>query len=141
MANILVPIHADQDAQWIIRYLLKLHQRERIRVHLLNVQPRYTGHVGLFFSRQMLAAFQQEDAERSLASMRKLLDAAGIPYNAHFTIGSAVDEIAKFAKNCHCPQIVIGPTQENWFKELFFSSLSHRVDALMRHADPRCEVL
>ena len=141
MSNILVPIHVDQDAQWVTRYLLKLHQRERIRVHLLSVQPRYTGHVGLFFSNKTLKEFQREDAEQSLRSMRSLLESAGIPYNTHFTVGSAVDEIAKFAKECCCPQIVIGPTQESWLKELLFGSLSRRVEVLMRHTEMRCEVL
>lgn len=142
MANILVPVHTGQDAQWIARYLLKLHQRERIRVHLLTIQPTYSGVVGLFFSQNDMSAFRREDADRAFAGLRELLVSSGIPFNTHSVIGKAVEEITKFAKEHYCPQIVIGPTTESWLKELLFGSLTRRVEALMRTtSDKPCEVL
>lgn len=142
MANILVPVHSGQDAKWIARYLLKLHQRERIRVHLLTIQPNYSGVVGLFFSRNEIRAFRREDADRAFAALAELLGSSGIPYNTHSVIGKTVEEITKFATEHHCPQIVIGPTKESWLKEVLFGSLTRRVEALMRTtSDKPCEVL
>lgn len=142
MANILVPVHAGQDAQWVARYLLKLHQRERIRVHLLAIQPRYSGVISMFFSRNEIHEFRREDAGYAFAALGELLGASGIPYNTHCVVGKTVEEITKFAKEHHCPQIVIGPTNESWFKELLFGSLTRRVEALMRTtSDKPCEVL
>ncbi len=142
MANILVPVHAGQDAQWISHYLLKLHQRERIRVHLLTVQPRYSGIVGLFFSHKEIKEFRREDADLAFGTLRDLLQSSGIPYNTHSVTGKTVEEITKFAREHHCPQIVIGPTSESWLKELLFGSLTRRVEALMRTtSDKPCEVL
>ena len=142
MANILVPVHPGQDTQWVARYLAKLHQRERIRVHLLTVRPQYTGLVGLFFSCADLIEFNRQDGEDALRPMRLVLDATGIPYNTHHVSGRTVDEIAKFAKEHHCPQIVIGPARSHWFNELLFGSLTRRVEAMMRtSSDKACEVL
>jgi nucleotide-binding universal stress UspA family protein len=142
MANILVPVHVGQDTQWVARYLLKLHQRERIRVHLLTIQPRYSGVVGMFFSRIEIREFRREDADRAFAALGELLRSLGIPYNTHSVIGKTVEEITKFAQEHHCPQIVIGPTNENWIKELLFGSLTRRVESLMRStSDKPCEVL
>jgi len=142
MANILVPVHAGQDTQWVARHLVKLHQRERIRVHLLTVRPQYSGLVGLFFSCADLIEFNRKDGDDALQPMRLALDATGIPYNTHHVSGSTVDEITKFAKEHYCPQIVIGPAGAHWFEELFFNSLTRRVATMMRaSSDKPCEVL
>ena len=142
MANILVPVHTGQDTQWVARHLVKLHQRERIRVHLLTIRPKYTGLVGLFFSCADLIEFNRQDGDDALQPMRLALDATGIPYNTHHIIGRTVDEIAKFARENHCPQIGIGPVGVHWIIELFFGSLTRRVDAMMRtNSDKPCEVL
>jgi nucleotide-binding universal stress UspA family protein len=142
MANILVPVHAGQDTQWVARHLVKLHQRERIRVHLLTVRPQYSGLVGLFFSCADLIEFNRKDGDDALQPMRLALDATGVPYNTHRAIGSTVDEITKFAKENYCPQIVIGPAGAHWFKALFVNSLTRRVAAMMRaSSDKACEVL
>ncbi|MBZ1349693.1 universal stress protein [Alcaligenaceae bacterium LF4-65] len=142
MANILVPVHPGQDTQWVARYLAKLHQRERIRVHLLTIRPKYTGLVGLFFSCADLIEFNRKDGDDALQPMRLVLDATGIPYNTHQVNGRTVDEIAKFAKENYCPQIVIGPARSHWVNELLFGSLTRRVEAMMRiSSDKPCEVL
>ena len=142
MANILVPVHPGQDTQWVARYLAKLHQRERIRVHLLTIRPKYTGLVGLFFSCTDLIEFNRKDGDDALQPMRLVLDATGIPYTTHHVNGRTVDEIAKFAKENYCPQIVIGPARSHWINELLFGSLTRRVEAMMRiSSDKPCEVL
>jgi nucleotide-binding universal stress UspA family protein len=142
MANILVPVHPGQDTQWVAHYLAKLHQRERIRVHLLTIRPKYTGLVGLFFSCTDLIEFNRKDGDDALQPMRLVLDATGIPYNTHHVNGRTVDEIAKFAKENYCPQIVIGPARSHWINELLFGSLTRRVEAMMRiSSDKPCEVL
>ena len=142
MANILVPVHAGQDAQWVNRYLLKLHQHERFRVHLLSVQPHYPGTVGLFFSQQEIWEFHREDGEKALAPMRRLLDTSGISYNAHCVVGDTVEEITKFARELHCPQIVIGRTRRNNLLDSIMGSLAQRVKALMSStSESSCQVV
>ena len=141
MANILVPIQEGQDVTWLVNYLFKIHQHESIRVHLLSVQPRYTGLVRLFFSAHDIAVFMAEDANTSLKPMKQGLARSNIPYNSHVRTGDKATEIVKFAKELYCPQIILGPTAGNRIVDLIFGTLTGRVESLMRLADNRCEVL
>lgn len=141
MPNILAPVRPDRDMDWAVNFLVKLHQRERIRVHLLSVQPPYNGHVRMFFSESQIRAIHEEDAEVELAPMRKALDAAGVPYNTHVAVGNVAEEIARFAQDHHCPQIVMGPVRGTGVSEMIMGSLSRQVEHLMRLAGKTCEVL
>jgi nucleotide-binding universal stress UspA family protein len=139
--NILAPVRPDRDTDWAVGFLIKLHQRERIRVHLLSVQPPLNGHVRMFFNQDQLSAFHQEDAEKELEPMRRALDAAGVPYNMHVVVGYLAEEIAKFAQEHHCPQIVMGPMKGSGLSELILGSLTRQVEHLMRISGKTCEVL
>lgn len=141
MANILVPVLQEQDVAWTIGHLKTLHQLERIRVHLLSVQPRYSGLVRFFFSKQDLDAFCQEDALHELLPMKSALESLNIPYNCHIRVGSKAQEIVSFAREIHCPQIVIGPTSGSKMERALFGTLNRRVASLIHVAGRRCEVL
>ncbi|CAN1562217.1 USP_Like domain containing protein [Burkholderiaceae bacterium] len=141
MANILVPMQEGQDVTWLVNHLQKIHQREAVRVHLLSVQPRYTSLVRLFFTVRDLNSFKDEDANLSLAPMRRALDLTNITYNCHVRTGDKATEIVKFAKELFCPQIILGPTTGNWIFDLLFGSLTTRVESMIRLADSRCKVL
>jgi len=139
--NILAPVRADRDTDWAIGFLIKLHQRERIRVHLLSVQQPFNGHVRMFFTEAQVRAFHEEDAEKELEPMRRALDAAGVPYNTHVVLGYSAEEIARFAQEHHCPQIVMGPVKGGGLSEMILGSLTRQVEHLMRLSGKTCEVL
>ena len=141
MPNILVPVRTDRDTDWVANFLIKLHQRERIRVHLLSVQPPFTGHVRMFFAEAEIRAFRWEDAQREFAPIRRALDAAGVPYNTHLVVGYLAEEIARFAQALHSPQIVMGPPKGRGLSELVLGSLTRQVEQLMRVSGNACEVL
>jgi len=144
MPNILALVRPERDIDWTVRFLIKLHQRERVRVHLLSVQPPYYGHVRMFFSEAQIRAFHVEDSERELAPVRKALDLAGVSYNVHLRVGNTASTIADFAREYHCPQIVMGPPRNTWgtgFSELILGSLTREVESLMQSYGRSCEVL
>jgi nucleotide-binding universal stress UspA family protein len=139
--NILAPIRPDHDIEWATRFLIKLHERERVRVHLLSVQPSYYGHVRLFFSAAQIRKFHEEDCERELAPVRRALDVAGVPYNVHVRVGSAAEVIAQFAREYHCPQIVMGPARKVGIAELILGTLTREVEHLMQAHGRSCEIV
>lgn len=141
MTNVLAPVRPDRDTDWAVSFLVKLHQRERMLVHLLSVQVPYNGHVRMFFSPGQVRAFQREDAERELEPMRRALQAAGVPYACHVVVGRVAEEIAKFAQEHACHQIVMGPVRGRPLSGLILGSLTHQVEHLMRMAGQTCEVL
>lgn len=141
MSNILAPVRPDRDTDWVAGFLIKMHQRERIRVHLLSVRSPFNGHVRMFFDEPQIRAFHQEDAESELAPVRRALDAAGVPYDAHVAVGYAAEEIVRFAHKHHCPQIVIGPPKGNGLSDLVLGSLTRQIEHMMRLTGEACEVL
>lgn len=141
MANILVPVQMDQDVSWTVNHLKTLHEADRIRVHLLSIQPMYTGLVRFFFSKQDLDNFCKEDALQELLPMKTALDKLNIPYNCHIRVGSKAQEIVSFAKDIHCPQIVIGPATGGKMERALFGTLNRRVASLIEMTGRRCEVL
>ena len=141
MPNILVPVRPDRDTDWVVDFLIKLHRRERIRVHLLSVQPPINGHVRMYFSESEIRTYWKEEAEREFAPIRRALDAAGVPYNTHRVVGYVAEEIARFAQDLHSPQIVMGPPRGRGFSELVLGSLARQVEQLMQVSGRTCEVL
>lgn len=141
MPNILAPVRPDRDTDWIADFLIKLHQRERIRAHLLSVQTPLNGHVRMYFAEAEIRAYWKEEAEREFAPIRRTLDAAGVPYNTHLVVGYLAEEIARFAQTLHCPQIVMGPPRGRGLSELVLGSLTRQVEQLMRVSGRTCEVL
>lgn len=141
VANILAPVLPGRDIEWTARFLDQLHRRDRIRVHLLSVQPSYNGHVRQYFSHAQIRDIQEQDASTESAPLRRELDRLGVPYNTHMVIGHAAEEIARFAQGHRCPRIVIGPMLGSALTELVLGSLSRQVELLMRQSGRLCEVL
>jgi nucleotide-binding universal stress UspA family protein len=139
--KILFPVVGDRDPSWGVEFLQRLQQREPVQVELLSVQQPYTGHVRMFFDKDQVFTFHKEDAERELAPVRRALDAAGIPYRSHMTIGYGAEAIAQFAQEHKVAQVVLGPPRGRGFSELVLGSLTRQVRQLLQSAGAPCEVL
>ena len=141
MTDILAFVRSDRDADWVARSLIRLHQREDIRVHLLSVRPPFNGHVRMFFDEEQIHAFHLEDAQSELAPLRVALGAAGVPYDSHMAVGYAAEEIVKFAQSHHCDRVIVGPPKGNGVSKLVLGSLTRQVEHMMQLAGTACEVV
>lgn len=141
MTEILAFVRSDRDADWVARSLIRLHQREDIRVHLLSVRPPFNGHVRMFFDEEQIHAFHLEDAQSELAPLRAALGAAGVRYDSHMAVGSAAEEIVRFAQDHHCDRIVVGPPRGNGVSRLVLGSLTRQIEHMMQLAGTTCEVV
>lgn len=140
MIEVLAPVRADHDQRWTVDCLTELNQREPIRVHLLSVQPRYSGHVRMFVSPTWIHQVQQEDGEQELMPMGRELQARGIAYDCHVVEGSSAEQIARFAREHHCTQVVMGPPAAGHLSDRIFGSLNHQVEQLLQQAGEPCVV-
>ncbi len=138
---LLAAVRPDHDTDWVSRFLIEMHQREPVRVHLLSVRCPFNGHVRMFFDEKLIREFHTEDAERELAPVRRALDAAGVPYVTHVAVGYAAEEIVKFAQRHHCQRIVMGPPKGGNLSELVLGSLNRQIEQMMRTTGRACEVL
>jgi nucleotide-binding universal stress UspA family protein len=141
MSDVLAPVRLDRDTDWVAGFLIKLHQHERIRVHLLSVRSPFNGHVRMFFDEARIRAYHWEDAESELAPMRGALTAAGVPHDSHMAVGYAAEEIVRFAQSHQCPRIVVGPPKGSGVSEFVMGSLTRQIEHMLRLTGRTCEVL
>jgi nucleotide-binding universal stress UspA family protein len=141
MKRILLAVRDDLDTKWAVDFVIRLHQREPIVVHLLSVQAPWDGHVRMFFSEAQIRRFHEEDGEKQLEPVREALDRAGVQYTPHVAVGFGAETIAKFAREYHCSQIVMGPARQGPLSQLILGSITRQVEHLMQVSGQQCEVL
>lgn len=84
--------------------------REKPEVELVTVHlpvPRL-GNMGAAVSKAQIERYYREEGEQNLAAAKKLLDRAGLDYQARVLVGPIAETIAKHAKSSRCDLIMIG---------------------------------
>jgi nucleotide-binding universal stress UspA family protein len=107
--RILVPVDGSDTALRAVRFVIdKLAPgREGLQIHLLNVQPALPSAVTDFIDGRTVRDYHKEEGEKAMAGARRLLDAAGRPYESKIAIGDAAETIADYAKEIGCDAIVV----------------------------------
>ncbi|HEX4944585.1 MAG TPA: universal stress protein [Usitatibacteraceae bacterium] len=111
MLRILVAVDGSESSDRAVAHLLKKlgWYKEKIEVHLLNVQAALPSQVGLYApAAEQLQGFHREQGEAALASARAILDGAKVGYVTHIGIGEPAHVIAHYAKEKSVDQIVMG---------------------------------
>src|SRR5438128_4579310 len=89
--------------------------REKPQVELLTVHrpvlklPR----MGIAVGKAQIERYYQEEGEQALAEAKKLLERAGLRYEARILVGDPAELVIKHAKQARCDLIVIG-TPSKW---------------------------
>jgi nucleotide-binding universal stress UspA family protein len=78
-------------------------------VHVLNVQPSINWRlVNTDLSQDLIDRFQQEMGETVLESARARVRDAGIGCTSHVEVGDVAQTIARYVRDVHCDQVVMG---------------------------------
>jgi nucleotide-binding universal stress UspA family protein len=111
MPNILAAVDGSENSDRVIEYLVK-HSgwyKNPLEVHLLNVQLALVGvNVKLFISQDTLNEHYRDEGNAALKHARERLDAAGIKYTHHISVGDPAEVIVEFAKSQGCDHILMG---------------------------------
>lgn len=78
---------------------------ELVTVHLPVPQ---VGRLGVGVTKAQLQRYYEEEGQSKLAAAKRLLDAAGIPYQARILVGPVAESIVKHAKAQRCDLIYVG---------------------------------
>lgn len=128
MKSVLVPVDGSDCSLRAVHYLIAAHADGlRPQIHLANVQVAMTGDVSQFVARDDIQAYQHEHSDDALKAGRALLDAAGIPYQAHEAVGSVAEQIVKLAETLACDHIVMGTHGRSALADLLVASTTLRV--------------
>jgi nucleotide-binding universal stress UspA family protein len=111
MPNILAAVDGSENSDRVIEFLVKHASwyKSALEVHLLNVQLPLVGvNVKLFVSQDTLNEYYRDEGTAALKRARDRLDAAGIQYVHHISVGDPAEVIVEFAKNKGCDHILMG---------------------------------
>ena len=110
MATVLLPVDgSDNSLRAVETACRQLGHQQSAMVHLLNVQPpNHSGVVKKYLDQDLIDKFHQEEGEAALRAARLRLDDADIAYASHVEVGDVAQTIARYARELHCDQVIMG---------------------------------
>lgn len=128
MLNVLVPIDGSPNALRAVRHAIaEFRRHHELKVHVLNVQPRLSRYVARFVARSDRDSWLLEQATADLAGAVALLDAAGVPHEAHWSAGDRAEEICRAAERLGAHHIVMATARKNSLTRMLEDSVTHKV--------------
>lgn len=129
MLKLLVPVDGSENSLRLVEYLIKWLGRlaEPVDLHLINVQPSLHGDVGMFLSSEQIRDYHHDEGIEALRAARDILDAAGVLYTFHISVGDPAEVIVQFAHDQQCDQIVMGTRGLGGLARLLLGSVASRV--------------
>lgn len=109
--NILVPIDGSHNAQRAIEHVISTITafKELPQILLLNVQSNVAvGNVKLFINNETIQDYHREQGMLALQSARAALDAAGLAYQYHISVGAPAEAIMQYTIEQSVDRIVMG---------------------------------
>lgn len=129
MMKILIPVDGSANAlravEYVIAYAAAL--KEPPQLLLLNVQWNVaSGNVKLFIDQQTIDDYYREQGMAALQSAREALEAAGLPYQYHISIGTPAEAIVQYASEQGVDQIVMGRQGKAGLQSILLGSVVER---------------
>jgi nucleotide-binding universal stress UspA family protein len=130
--KILIPVDGSASAVHAVEHVIASRGwlKEAPELFLLNVQWNIAaGNVKLFINQDTICDYYREQGLAALAAAREKLDAAGMAYTYHVSIGTPAEAIVQYAEEQQVDQIVIGARGQGSVSILLMGSV---VDKLLR---------
>ena len=128
MLKVLIPVNGSANALRAVRHAIAEYQRHHeLELHLVNVQPRLSRHIGRFVSRHDREGWQRDRSDAAMASAKALLDHTGVPHQRHWVTGDRAAEICRAAERLGVHHIVMGTARKNSITRMLEDSTTHQV--------------
>lgn len=128
--KVLIPIDGSDNANRALDYVIEnmAWLKEVPQVFLLNVQWKLaSGNVKRFINQETINDYYREQGMEALAPARKKLDAAGLVYTYHISVGTPAEAIVQYAKEQHIDQIVMSAHGQTTLSDLLLGSVVSKV--------------
>lgn len=129
MLKALVPIDGSRTSERAVRHVIEITKgREPIEVHLVNVQDAADApELRRFLKSPEIKKAQLEHGEAALATARRLLERAGVPYKTHVLIGDPAESITKLGKRGGFDKIIMSTHGRGAIAGLLMGSVATKV--------------
>lgn len=131
--KILIPVDGSVGANRAVEYVIGCVAwlKETPQVCLLNVQWKLaSGNIKLFINQKTINDYYREQGASALAEARAKLDAAGLAYSYHISIGSPAEAIVQYAQEQQADQIVMSAHGQDKLSNLLLGSVASKVTHL-----------
>jgi nucleotide-binding universal stress UspA family protein len=134
--KILLPVDGSANAQRAVEHVTRNIGllKDMPQLLLLNVQWSVAaGNVKLFIDQETVNDYYREQGLAALKTARAALDAAGLAYQYHISIGTPADAIVQYANEQSVDQIVMGREGQSGLHLLLLGSVVNKVLHLASH--------
>jgi nucleotide-binding universal stress UspA family protein len=128
--KILIPTDGSPNSLKAVEYVIASQSwlKETPGVFLLNVQWKLaTANVKMFINQDTINDYYREQGAGALAAARAKLDAAGMAYTYHISIGTPAEGIVQYAREQQIDQIVMGAHGQSSLSDLLLGSVVNKV--------------
>ena len=128
--KILIPVDGSPNAQRAVEHVIKniAALKEPPQLLLLNVQWNVAaGNVKLFINQQTIDDYYREQGMAALQTARAALDAAGLPYQYHISVGTPAEAIVQYGNEQGVDQIMMGRQGQGGLQALLLGSVVNKV--------------
>jgi nucleotide-binding universal stress UspA family protein len=128
--KILIPVDGSDGADRAVDQAIASASllKEAPQIFLLNVQWSIAaGNVKLFINQQTINDYYREQGLAALAPARAKLDAAGLAYTHHISIGTPAESIVQYARERQVDQIIMGGHGQGVLSTLLLGSVADKV--------------
>ncbi|ADE10769.1 universal stress protein [Sideroxydans lithotrophicus] len=133
--KVLIPIDGSMAANRAVDHVIAsvTWLKEIPQVCLLNVQWKLaSGNVKLFINQDTINDYYREQGMAALVEARARLDAAGLAYNYHISVGTPAEAIMQYAQEQQVDQIVISAHGQETLSDLLLGSVASKVAQLAK---------
>ncbi len=133
--KILIPVDGSVGANRAVEHVITsvADFKEAPQVFLLNVQWKLaSGNVKLFINQETVNDYYREQGMAALTEARTKLDAAGLAYSYHISVGSPAEAIVQYAQEQGVDQIVMSAHGQDTLSNLLLGSVASKVAHLAK---------
>lgn len=131
--KILIPVDGSPGANRAVEYAITsvAWLKEAPQVLLLNVQWKLaSGNIKRFINQETVNDYYREQGMSALTDARARLEAAGLAYSYHISVGSPAEAIVQYANEQGADQIVMSAHGHDKLSNLLLGSVATKVTQL-----------
>ncbi len=128
--KILIPVDGSDNANRAVEHVIAYAGALKVvpQICLLNVQWKLaSGNVKLFIDQDTINDYYREQGAAALAEARAKLDASGLAYSYHVSIGAPAEAVIQYAQEHQVDQIVMGAHGQSTLSSLLLGSVAGKV--------------
>ena len=133
MKTILLPVDGSENSSRAVQRAIDICKGNGDTKLLLVTAypPIVSGNVKRYFSPEDIQSFYKEEGEKAIGPAKKLLEAAGVPYEAEVLVGPVAQTIAEYAKKNKVDTIIMGTRGLGTVTGMVLGSITTKVLSLV----------